>query len=202
MCLMTDPAYFVHVRKEILPLMSPVKRCFEVGCASGRTLEWLRAKQLIEWAGGIDIERNLDMSPLDFFESGDVESVSLPGNLDAVLCLDVLEHLRDPKKLLIRLHASLNSTGFLITSIPNVANYRVAIPLLFGKWVYRDSGILDRTHLRFFTRTTAVELLESSGFRIEMIRSNAFGIDIPMRLLTFGKVPMFHAQYLLKARKC
>jgi 2-polyprenyl-3-methyl-5-hydroxy-6-metoxy-1,4-benzoquinol methylase len=199
---MTDPAYFVRVRKEILPLMSPVKRCLEVGCASGRTLEWLRAKQLIEWAGGIDIERNLDMSPLDFFESGDVETVSLPGDLDAVLCLDVLEHLRDPKKLLVRLHESLNPTGFLITSIPNVANFRVAIPLLFGKWDYRDSGILDRTHLRFFTRRTAVELLESSGFRVEMIRSNAFGLDVPMRLLTFGKVPMFHAQYLLKARKC
>jgi len=196
-----DPSYFKHVRKEILPLMTAAPRCLEVGCASGRTLEWLKTKRLIEWTAGIDVQHGLEMSPLDWFQAGDAESMTLPEALDAVLCLDVLEHLRQPEKLLVRIREALKPDGFLILSVPNVANYRVAIRLLFGRWNYRDSGLLDRTHLRFFTRHSIVSLVESCGFRVELQRTTAYGADIPMRVLTLNQSPLFHFQYLIRARK-
>jgi 2-polyprenyl-3-methyl-5-hydroxy-6-metoxy-1,4-benzoquinol methylase len=196
-----DPSYFSHVRKEILPLMTPAKRCLEIGCGRGRTLEWLKAQGLIEWTGGIELQRDLDMSPLDYFQTGDVEQISFPSHLDAVLCLDILEHLKDPGAVLARLRSSLNDKGYIVASVPNVANYRVVLPLLFGKWTYRESGLLDRTHLRFFTRASAIAMFKEAGFEVEIVHSSAFGIDVPMRALTFGMVPMFHFQYIIRARK-
>lgn len=199
---MRDPNYFLNVRKEILPLVLPAKRCLELGCASGRTLEWLKQQGLIEWAGGIELERNLEMSPLDFFQSGDIEDVDFPVNLDAVLCLDILEHLKNPEAVVAKLRNALRTNGYIIASLPNIGNYRVVLPLLFGRWQYTDWGILDRTHLRFFDRASAIGLFENAGFQVDRVLTNEFGrFGRPMRYLTFNKVPMFHFQYLIRARK-
>lgn len=87
----------------------------------------------------------------------------------AVLFGDTLEHLMDPTSVLVRLKAVLASDGTLVVSIPNVANWSVRVGLLFGRWEYKDRGLLDRTHLRFFTRRTAVRLVEDAGYRVESV---------------------------------
>lgn len=85
---------------------------------------------------------------------------------DRVLLLDVLEHLPHPEKVLGECREVLRPAGALVVSVPNVANITLRLALFFGRFTYTDRGILDRTHLKFFTRKTARALLERSGYRI------------------------------------
>jgi len=85
---------------------------------------------------------------------------------DRALLLDVLEHLIHPENLLAETRETLNRHGKLIVSVPNVANITVRLMLLLGKFDYTERGILDRTHLRFFTRKTARRFLEDGGWEI------------------------------------
>ena len=83
---------------------------------------------------------------------------------DKVLLMDVLEHLSQPETLLRACREVLRPNGQAIVSVPNVANITVRLALAFGKFEYAERGILDKTHLRFFTRKTARRMLESCGF--------------------------------------
>ena len=85
---------------------------------------------------------------------------------DRVLLLDVLEHLANPERLLTEAKAALNADGCLVVSLPNVAHFAVRLALLFGRFNYTERGILDRTHLHFYTRKTARRLLEDAGYEI------------------------------------
>jgi 2-polyprenyl-3-methyl-5-hydroxy-6-metoxy-1,4-benzoquinol methylase len=85
---------------------------------------------------------------------------------DRVLLLDVLEHLKNPGQLLRQSGEVLKSDGAVVVSVPNIANVTVRFMLLFGCFNYTERGILDKTHLRFFTRKTARELLEHNGFQV------------------------------------
>ena len=100
---------------------------------------------------------------------GDAEELDLEAELgderfDAVLFADVLEHLRDPAGVLRRVRPFVAEGGVVIASIPNVAHISVRLALLGGEFRYRETGLLDDTHLRFFTRASIVDLFESSGF--------------------------------------
>src|SRR6185436_7844996 len=87
-----------------------------------------------------------------------------PASLDCIVCADVLEHLRDPERALRLLLRYLAPDGLLVASIPNVRHASVLLPLLVeGRFRYQDEGILDRTHLRFFTLHEIVELLTRAG---------------------------------------
>jgi 2-polyprenyl-3-methyl-5-hydroxy-6-metoxy-1,4-benzoquinol methylase len=83
---------------------------------------------------------------------------------DAVICADVLEHLRDPGRLLRRLRPVLADGGCVIASIPNIAHGGVRLALLTGEFRYRATGLLDETHLRFFTRESISDLFEAAGY--------------------------------------
>jgi 2-polyprenyl-3-methyl-5-hydroxy-6-metoxy-1,4-benzoquinol methylase len=85
---------------------------------------------------------------------------------DRVLLLDVLEHLKRPERLLSQCHEVLKPNGALVVSVPNVANITVRLMLLLGQFNYTERGILDNTHLRFFTRKTTRRFLEANGYRI------------------------------------
>jgi len=93
-----------------------------------------------------------------------------PASLDLILCLDVLEHLIDPWKTVERLDTLLRPGGSFIISVPNIRYYHILIDLAFkGRFEYDNEGILDRTHLRFFTRSSAIDLAECSGAKIEAV---------------------------------
>lgn len=104
----------------------------------------------------------------DSFHVGDIESYDFPyrEEFDYILFADVLEHLRDPVSVLRRSLPSLKPTGELIVSIPNVANIAIRTSLLFGRFDYRDRGILDRTHVRFFTLASLRRMMEDASCRI------------------------------------
>jgi predicted TPR repeat methyltransferase len=110
----------------------------------------------------------------------DLERVPvLPSNVNAIVLADIIEHLRNSAKLLRIVKAALAKDGILFLSVPNIANITVRLGLLFGIFEYRDRGILDFTHIRFFTMRTIKRELETAGFRIIAIR----GSSVPIRLI-------------------
>jgi SAM-dependent methyltransferase len=205
--------YFENIRYEILPLLPKhVNSIFEIGCGSGQTLSYLKSTGRCDWVGGMEIfpaAAQAARGKLDFVLEGNIEKVSLPfeeSYFDIVLCLDVLEHLLDPSSVIKQLHTLLKPGGILICSIPNVRHFSVSIPLLFlGQWNYSDHGILDKTHLRFFTRKSAIDLVASSGLIVNKISSTGLkklskaGF---INLITVGIFKrLFEFQYLIRAVK-
>jgi 2-polyprenyl-3-methyl-5-hydroxy-6-metoxy-1,4-benzoquinol methylase len=110
----------------------------------------------------------------------DLEKVDrLPAGVSAVVLADVLEHLRDPASVLRLVKRSLGEDGWLFVSVPNIANITVRLGLLFGVFEYRERGILDNTHLRFYTMRAIRREVENAGFHIVSVR----GSSIPLRLI-------------------
>lgn len=97
---------------------------------------------------------------------------------DRVLLLDVLEHLKSPETILQQVHGALKREGSVIVSLPNVANIWVRMMLLFGQFNYQQRGLLDKTHLRFFTRKSARRLLEENGYTIGQEHETVIPIEL------------------------
>jgi SAM-dependent methyltransferase len=165
------PGYYTFVRREIESLLpARADHVLEVGCGQGGTLAWLKDAGIAARTTGIELDADSAAAArgrVDHLIEGDAEAAidSLPaGSLDLVLCLDVLEHLVDPWRAMSQLTRALRPGGSVIISVPNVRHYSVALPLLWsGRWQYAEAGILDRTHLRFFTRAGARALLTGAG---------------------------------------
>lgn len=170
--------YFSLVRQDIAPLLpAHARQVLELGCGDGATLAWLKASGLATHTTGVELMpgvAEVARTRVDRVCEGDVGAV-LPslaeGAYDLVLCLDVLEHLVDPWSTLRRANRLLRPGGQLIVSLPNVRHHSVLLPLLLGdRWQYEDAGIMDRTHLRFFTRRGARQLVQQAGFQITDLR--------------------------------
>jgi 2-polyprenyl-3-methyl-5-hydroxy-6-metoxy-1,4-benzoquinol methylase len=102
---------------------------------------------------------------------------------DVVVCADVLEHVINPLKLLGMIRGWLKTGGVLLASVPNVANISVRLALLFGQFRYADRGILDDTHVAFYTRASTRELLERGGFRIIATEPTAMPYELAVPAL-------------------
>jgi len=102
------------------------------------------------------------------FYHTDLETFDFPfrAEFDFIIFADVLEHLREPEAVLQRSLSCLNSSGQVIISVPNIANLLIRIMLLFGHFDYQDRGILDRTHLRFYTLSSFNILLQNAACRV------------------------------------
>jgi 2-polyprenyl-3-methyl-5-hydroxy-6-metoxy-1,4-benzoquinol methylase len=113
---------------------------------------------------------------------GDVENLNLSelGTYDAIILGDVVEHLRNPREFLQKTGKLLNKGGKILISLPNVANIWVRLNLLFGRFNYSRVGILDETHLRFFTLETSKKIARDSG--LEVISTNVTPIPLPLIL--------------------
>ncbi|MCK1590086.1 class I SAM-dependent methyltransferase [Bradyrhizobium sp. 169] len=164
--------YYRHSREEIRSLLPDgASRILEVGPGGGYTLLWLRSIYPKVTTVGVEVNRELKEEledNADIAVMGNIDDcVSDLGQFDLILLLDVLEHLPDPVKTLRSIRGLLTEGGRIIVSVPNVAHLSVTLPLLFRrKFTYQDSGILDRTHLRFFVEGTAVELLNDADLTV------------------------------------
>jgi 2-polyprenyl-3-methyl-5-hydroxy-6-metoxy-1,4-benzoquinol methylase len=204
--------YFSSVRKDILSMIPPhLDEIMEVGCGDGSTLNYLKTNSFCNFTHGVEIfpdAAKIACSRVDKLYQSNIEAMDLPietSSLDLILCLDVLEHLVNPVKVVEYLHKLLIPNGLLIASIPNVRHYTVVTPLIFqGKWEYQDEGVLDNTHLRFFVKDTAIKLMTSSGLELEEVKSNLSIKPIAkiLNALTLGCIPksFFELQYLIKVR--
>lgn len=133
--------------------------------------------------------------------SGSIEDEEIQrqitGRYDTIVCADVLEHLVDPKKVLLFLKRKLKNLGQILISIPNIAFWDMRLELLKGRFEYKESGLLDKTHLRFYTYDSFLKLLRDTGFKIIKIYP-AEG-RIPFEY-TLRKIPIL-GQLLLKLLK-
>jgi 2-polyprenyl-3-methyl-5-hydroxy-6-metoxy-1,4-benzoquinol methylase len=155
---------------KLLALVGSGKRVLDVGCSSGYLARPLVAAGCM--VVGIDQDEQAAEAAREVCEEvlvGDVETLELPfpdRSFDAVLCGDLIEHLRDPEAFLARMRPLLKPNGRLVLTTPNVANWAIRLGLLFGRWRYTERGILDRTHAHLFTRSTLEETLERAGYRV------------------------------------
>ena len=144
----------------------------DIGCGEG-----FFAEKLVEQGNRVD---GIDILPqpkhrelLGKYIQADLDSglsQALPAladtHFDRVLLQDILEHVRNPHKLLTECHQLLKPQGLLLVSVPNVANITVRLSLLLGRFEYAERGILDKTHVRFYTRKSARRMLEHAGYEI------------------------------------
>lgn len=206
--------YFDHARTEILAhLPARCTRVLDLGCGAGATIALLRERREIAWAGGLELDGaaavraeavcdRLWRTDLQSFDPG---AEIAPGSLDLLLFLDVLEHLPWPWEVVARLSPLLAPGGRLILSVPNIRNWKFLWRLFArGDFRYTEAGLLDRTHLRFFTFETAEELAKAGGLtRLHAGSATAYrGMDLRRGLiaLSFGRLePLIAKQILVVA---
>ncbi len=153
-------------------LVTGGQRILDVGCATGRLGERLSLEKGC-YVVGLEIDPvmgEIAQKRCARVIVGDIEELAdLPfpdGFFDVIVFADSLEHMRDPLRVLENTKRLLSNQGYLIASIPNVALILTRVSLLFGKFDYRDYGVMDKNHLRFFTLKTAKELLERAGYSV------------------------------------
>ena len=215
-------AYYLETRPDIQSLVEPRgKRILDIGCAAGELGRAFKAAGAREVVG---IEKAGDAAArakewLDKVFVSEVESLILPlddEGFDYIIFADILEHTADPWLLLNSYGRYLKPDGRVVASIPNIRFYAVIARLIFNRWDYRESGILDRTHLRFFTLPTIKEMFLCAGLRIERIQRKYRLFEDQSRIGRAGAVAsrlfcrflaplpwrhFFTFQYLVVARK-
>ena len=152
------------------------KKVLELGPASGYLSKILKDRDC--HVTGIEIDPVLAEQAEQFLDKiivGDIEELDLHKLLgskryDVILIGDVLEHLKNPKKVLEKLHDFLNDNGCLVCSIPNIAHGSIRLKLLNGEFRYKSTGLLDETHLHFFTLDSILSMFHSSGYSITELR--------------------------------
>ncbi len=177
-----DPGAYVHrygamdasAREDLASKVPPeAAAVLDVGCSRGATAPALRARGVRNIVG---IEPDPEgaaaaSSVYDEVVAARLEDVrrDFSGRFDAILFGDVLEHLADPSQALVRVWPWLSQRGVLIASVPNVGHWSIVDDLMRGRFDYVPYSILSGTHLRFFTRSTLVDLFEASGYRVAEI---------------------------------
>ena len=120
-----------------------------------------------------------------------------PGAYDYVICADVLEHLREPERVLQACRGLLRADGWLLASVPNVAYAGMVLELMHGDWKYGPEGLLDRTHLRFYTRRSFERLLDAEGWQVERVEPIDLTWYYTEFWTPFDRLPPAVARYLL-----
>jgi SAM-dependent methyltransferase len=179
----------------VVKLIGTGKRVLDVGCANGQLAEILQHHG--NEVSGVELDPDLaEVARLHARTVlvGDVEHLDLvaefgAASVDVVVFADVLEHLRDPLAALRQARELLADGGFVVASIPNIAHGAVRLALLQGRFDYREVGLLDEGHLRFFTRSSVDSLFRSAGFVIDEWRQpilGPFDTEIPLSRQDFS----------------
>lgn len=157
----------------------------DVGCAVGYIGEFLRRTTPGRWLAGIEIDPGAAERAKPHYDqmiAGSIDDAAVWAQLrrpvDAMIFGDVLEHTADPVAVLRMARSKLADGGMIVVSIPNVGYFKIRLRLLRGKFEYEDWGIMDRTHLRFFTLKTAQEMLRQAGFTV-VHREGVQGYSLP-----------------------
>lgn len=159
-----------------LRLVGTDKRVLELGCSVGTQSRVLRQDLNCDVTG-------IEINPAAADQAKSYCSKVIVGNLDeldfnsvlsqekfdVVLCADVLEHLYNPTMLLSKVKPLIDENGYLVASLPNIVHAAVIFEMLRGKFNYSQKGLLDNSHIRFFTRTTIIDSFSAAGFKIDLL---------------------------------
>lgn len=171
-----DLPYSTFIRHDLISFIDKPKdaplKVLEIGCACGRTL--LQIKNMYKKAEVYGIEYSdkpaaIAASIADII-AGDIEKAVFPypqAFFDYIILGDVLEHLINPWQVLEKLQPYLKPDGYILASIPNVMHFSVIRSLIQGNWTYENAGLLDKTHLRFFTLSEIDKLFKNAGYKVD-----------------------------------
>lgn len=169
--------YYEFERPEVIAMIpGHARRVLDFGCASGACGARIKRERGAEVVG-VELlpgPAEVARTRLDRVIVGDCESMDFaehfqPGEFDAVLFADVLEHLRDPQGVLERIKPYLAPGGVVVASIPNVRNWAVVSMLGRGDWTYEEAGLMDRTHIHFFTRREIQRTFSRGGYTLDAL---------------------------------
>jgi glycosyltransferase involved in cell wall biosynthesis len=156
----------------------PASRVLDLGCAGGHVAEY--ASRYGHRVTGVDVmERPGVRGRVGQFVQADLNDgipASVGGNYDVVLAADVLEHVREPERLLEQIDQVMVPGGVLLASVPNFGHWYPRLRTATGTFDYDERGILDRSHLRFFTRRSFLRLIDRNGY--EVLRSEVTGLPV------------------------
>ncbi len=199
--------YGVH--QKIIHFVGKNKKILDVGCSEGILSK--RMEQNNCEVVGIEFDGEVAKSAKIYCREvivGDVESIQLKdvyeNYFDIIVFADILEHLKDPLNVLKRFKNYLNDDGYIIISLPNIANWRIRFKLLFGNFEYEEYGILDKEHLKFFNEKNAIRLVEDAGLEIFRFDINVGNLNrFPKIFHSIGMISpnLFAYQFLLILKK-
>jgi SAM-dependent methyltransferase len=203
-------SYYVQSRPEVAALVpATCRRVLDVGCGTGHLGALLRSRG--HHVTGIELVPEAARQArirLDHVATADIEADGFPfpsASFDAIVFADVLEHLVDPWRVLRAATGLLTPSGVVVASIPNVQNLDVLRRLVRGRWEYRERGILDVGHLRFFTLHTIHGLFRQAGLALTHVGHRyrqTWWRELLCRL-TAGRARAFYTRhYLVVGRRC
>jgi len=168
-----DPSIPYTSHAKMLAMCGENRRIIDFGCWTGVMSRELKKSGC--YVIGIELDPDAARearSVCDRVIEADLDDLDLGEALggekfDVGLFGDIVEHLKNPQKVLVQMREALSPGGFIVVSVPNIAHISIRLQLLMGEFDYVDRGILDATHLKFFTRKSIIDLLESCGYLVE-----------------------------------
>jgi 2-polyprenyl-3-methyl-5-hydroxy-6-metoxy-1,4-benzoquinol methylase len=202
--------YFSNPRTELTDLINRSDlNILEIGCGRGDTGKVLRETGRARSLTGVELVPEHARTAASIFDKvhiGSIEKMEFEwdaGTFDCIVLGDVLEHLVDPWGVLKRLRTVLADDGIVVASVPNVKHWPVLANLiLHDEWKYAQDGVLDVTHLRFFTRKNALRMFTENGYLVDAVHPyfNGRRYSIPHQI-TFGAFTGFLAErWLIRAK--
>jgi SAM-dependent methyltransferase len=173
--------YYGETRADLLPYLPPdAEDVLEIGCGRGFTGRLIQERLGCRVTG---VEQHPEVAAeaarhLSRVIVGDILTLDLDGQYDAVVASELFEHLADPDAFLIKMKPRLKPGGRIVLSVPNVGHYSVVEDLLAGRWDYLPAGLLCYTHLRFFTRRTLADWMARLQFDCTIVPQTT---DLPER---------------------
>jgi methionine biosynthesis protein MetW len=166
-------------------LIPPHSRVLELGCASGYLSGYMEQTlgcrvtgfEVDPAAAAIAVQRCSEVYTADLDAPDALSPAAASAPFDVLLAAAVLEHLKYPQRLLRQAKTLLKPDARVVVSLPNVAHWGVRLCLLRGRFDYADYGIMDRTHLHFYTMQTGDKLLKESGFAVESLHIAGSGLQ-------------------------
>lgn len=158
----------------------------EIGCASGYLTKKFKKQGFL--VIGVEKDKKSGQESKKYckkFFLGDIEDIKILNKIseykyDQIIISDVLEHLINPVGVLMKITKILKPNGQIIISVPNIAFITVRINLLLGRFEYTDFGIMDKTHLKFFTKSTLISLIKNSGLNVVSFEGVANFTQLPL----------------------
>lgn len=208
---MPNECYYFFERTELMPFVpKDTVKTLDIGCASGSFSASLKEKFNAEtW--GIEMTEKVALlakEKMDHVFIGAFDDVydNLPEKyFDCIFFNDVLEHMINPDECLIKVRKNLQKGKTVIASIPNIRHINILKELLIKKdWKYTESGILDKTHLRFFTKKSIIRMFNDCGYKILKIKGinsiSPYCLTSILNLLMFNTLnDLKHQQYVIVA---